>query len=80
MGKVIKALPDALDSCSQHTFAKIIRNSFPDECLKAIGTFVREAAKIEHNYTHLEWLKAHLKDFTTALNRVRYACPALEHS
>ncbi len=79
MGKVMKQLPLALDSCSQHTFANIIRNNFPDECLSAIGAFVREIAKIEHNYTHLEWLKEHLKDFTKAMKRVRYACPALAH-
>jgi hypothetical protein len=30
MGKVIKQLPDTLDSCSQHTFAKLIRNNFPE--------------------------------------------------
>lgn len=79
MGKVMKQLPEALDSCSQHTFARLIRRNFPDECLSAIGGLVREAATLEHNYSHLEWLKAHLKDFTSALKRVRYACPALAH-
>ncbi len=42
----MKQLPEALDSCSQHAFAKLIRNNFPDECLSAIGALVREAATI----------------------------------
>ena len=79
MGKVIKQLPSALDSCNQHGLAKFIKNAFPDECLGAIGGLVREIAVLEHNYSHLEWLKKHFKDFTKAIVHVRDACPALEH-
>ena len=77
MGKVIEKLPETLDSCSQHSLAKWVRNNFPAECLNSIGGLVRELATIEHNYTHLEWLKKHLKDFTAALSRVKAACPAV---
>jgi hypothetical protein len=79
MGKVVKALPDSLDACSQHSWAQLVRNNFPDECLGAIGALVREVVTLEHNYSHLEWLKKHLKDFSKVLVRVRDACPALEH-
>jgi hypothetical protein len=79
MGKVVEKLPEALDSCNQHQIAKFIRYNFPDECLGAIGGVVRELATLEHNYSHLEWLKNHLKDFTKALIRVKDACPGLAH-
>ena len=79
MGKVVEKLPDTLDSCSQHKFASWVRNNYPEECLSAIGGFVRELATIEHNYTHIEWLKKHFKDFTKTLARMKAACPALSH-
>lgn len=79
MGTVIQKIPETLDSCSQHSLAKWVRNNFPEECLGAIGALVREIATLEHNYSHLEWLRKHMKDFTQALIRVKDACPALEH-
>ena len=77
MGKVVQKIPDTLDSCSQHKMAKWVRTNFPAECLSAIGTLVRELATLERNYTHIEWLKKHFKDFTSALFRVKAACPAI---
>lgn len=77
MGKVVEKIPDTLDNCNQHAIAKTIRFDFPEECLGAIGTFVRELAILEHNYSHLEWLKKHMKDFTKAFIRVKDACPAI---
>ena len=53
MGKIIKKLPDTLDSCNQHSLANKIRFEFPDECLGAIGGFARAIASLEHNYSHL---------------------------
>ena len=79
MGKVLEKIPDTLDSCSQHAMANWVRSNLPHECLSAVGTLVRELATLEHNYTHIEWLRKHLKDFTSALLRVKAACPALEH-
>jgi hypothetical protein len=79
MGKVVAQLPLALDSCSQHSLANLVRKNFPEECVKAIGGLVREGAVMEHHYTHLEWLQKHYKDFTKALLQVRVTCPALEH-
>jgi hypothetical protein len=79
MGKVIEQLPLALDSCSQHKLASLVRNNFPEECLKAIGGLVRETASLEHHYAHYEWLHKHFKDFLKAATQVRVTCPALEH-
>jgi hypothetical protein len=53
MGKVVQQLPVALDTCSQHKLANLVRKNFPDECLNAIGGLVREAAVLEHHYTHI---------------------------
>ena len=75
MGKVIKKLPDTLDSCNQHAIANRIRLDFPDECLSALGGFVRALATLEHNYSHLEWLKKHMKDVTSTFIRAKVACP-----
>lgn len=79
MGTVVEQLPVALESCNQNSLAKLVRNNFPEECLKAIGGFVRETVEVEHHYTHVEWLKNHYKDFTKAMIQVRVTCPALEH-
>ena len=78
MGKVIEKVPETLDSCSQPKMAKWVRTNFPKECLDAVGTLIREIDTLEHNYTHIEWLKKHFKDFTTALFRVKAACPIIE--
>lgn len=53
IGKVIKKIPDTLDTCSQDHVADWVRLIFPDECLTAAGALVRELATLEHNYTHL---------------------------
>jgi hypothetical protein len=53
MESVVEQLPVALDLCNQHNLAKLVRNSFPEECLNAIGGLVRETVTIEHHYTHL---------------------------
>lgn len=79
VGKIVQKLPETLDSCNQHKLATLIRYNFPEECLSALGAFARELATIEHNYSHLEWLMNHFKDFTSALIRVKDACPALAH-
>ena len=78
MGKVVEKIPDTLDSCSQHSLAKWVRTNFPPECLSAIGKLVRVIDTLEHNYTHIEWLKKHFKDFTSALYRVKAACPIID--
>ena len=57
MGKVMEKIPDTLDSCSQHSLAQWFRTNFPQKCLSAIGTLVRVIDTLEHNYTHIEWLK-----------------------
>jgi hypothetical protein len=74
-GKVVQKIPDTMDSCSQHDIAKWFRTMFPQECLSAMGALVRELAQLEHNYTHVEWMKKHLKDLTSALARSKAACP-----
>lgn len=79
LGKIVQKLPDTLDSCNQHQLAKFIRYNFPAECLSAIGGFAREVATIEHNYSHIDWLMNHFKDFTLALIRVKDSCPALSN-
>jgi hypothetical protein len=74
MGFLIQKLPSTLDSCGQHKLAEVIRRDFQPECLSAIGALVRELATLEHNYTHVEWLKKHLKDLTQAIVSTKLAC------
>lgn len=77
-GKLIDKLPDTLDACNQKHLAELVRKNFPQECVTSLGLFVRELVEIEHHYTHLEWLKAHWRDFVHAIAELRSTCPALE--
>lgn len=45
-GKLIEKLPYTLNECNQPHLAAIISKNFPPECLKSIGSFVRELASI----------------------------------